>query len=308
MRAINSEAAMFRNITMFRFSPELSLDNLQEALQLCQLKPVGPMELASRGFISPFGRDSDQLTHSVGHATRMTVGTQDRILPVGVINEKLQERLTEVEQREGRVPGGRVRKRIKEEVLAELTPKAFVNPGRVDVVLDHKRGVCMVDASSRKTAEMVVSSIRAALGSFPAVPLTCQREPRALLTSWVAGDPPPERLVIGEECELKQAQSSGAVVRCQHQALDSDEIAKHLEAGKQVTRLALIFNERVSFVLNEEMGIQKFKLLDEANADLDQMEHDDARAELDARLALFAGEAGALFDQLQEAFGIQQLA
>ena len=53
----------FRNLTLFRFPANTKLDDLDAGLDECQLKPVGPMELSSRGFISPFGRDNAQLSH-----------------------------------------------------------------------------------------------------------------------------------------------------------------------------------------------------------------------------------------------------
>jgi len=61
--------------------------------------------------------------------------------------------------------------------------------------------------------------------------------PRSILTGWVAGEPLPEGLTIGDECELKDAADKGAVVKCQRQELLGDEIGKHLEAGKQVSKV-----------------------------------------------------------------------
>src|SRR3546814_1853223 len=79
-----------------------------------------------------------------------------------------------MEQREGRKPGGRARKRLKEDLVHELLPRAFVKPSRTDAVLDLEHGLCIVDSSSRKSAEGVVSEIRNALGSFPALPLNAE--------------------------------------------------------------------------------------------------------------------------------------
>ena len=54
-----------------------------------------------------------------------------------------------------------------------------------------RQGVIFVDTSSRKAAESVVSDIRHAIGSFPALPLNAEVAPRSILTSWIAGDPLP---------------------------------------------------------------------------------------------------------------------
>jgi len=296
----------FRNLTLFRFPTSLDVSDLETHLATCALKPVGPLELSSRGFIPPFGRDAEALSHRIGDALWLTVGSEDKLLPGAVVNDLLQKKLAELEQKEGRRPGGRTRKRLKEDLVHELLPRAFVRPGRTDALLDLEHGLCVVDTSSRKTGENVVSEIRHALGSFPALPLNAEVAPRAVLTGWIAGEPLPDGLSLGDECELKDAADKGAVVKCQRQELLGDEIGKHLEAGKQVTRLALTLDDHVSFVLGEDLVIRKFKLLDGAVDQLESTERDDLHAELDARFALMAGEAKRLFSVLEPALKLSR--
>jgi recombination associated protein RdgC len=296
----------FRNLTIFRFPTSLDLTDLDTRLADCALKPVGPMELSSRGFISPFGRDGESLSHGIGDAIWLTVGSEERLLPGAVVNDLLSKKLAAIEEKEGRRPGGRARKRLKEELVTELLPRAFVRPGRTDALLDLEHGICVVDSSSRKSAEHVASEIRRALGSFPALPLNAEIAPRAVLTGWVAGDALPEGLSLGDECELKDAADKGAVVKCQRHELACDEIGKHLEAGKQVTRLALTLDDHVSFVLGEDLVVRKFKLLDGAVDQLESTDRDDLRAELDARFALMAGETRRLFSVLESALKLSK--
>lgn len=296
----------FRNLTLFRFPTSLELSDLEDRLAACALKPVGALELSSRGFIPPFGRDSEAFSHRVGDAVWLSVGSEDRLLPSAVVNDLLQKKLAELEKKEGRRPGGRTRKRLKEELVHELLPRAFVRPGRTDAILDLAHGLCAVDTSSRKQAENVVSEIRNALGSFPALPLNAEIAPRAVLTGWIAGEPLPEGLSLGDECELKDPADRGAVVKCQRQELTGDEIGKHLEAGKQVTRLALALDDHVSFVLGEDLVVRKFKLLDGAVDALESTERDDLHAELDARFALMAGELKRLFAVLEPALKLSR--
>ena len=126
----------FRNLTLFRFPTTTKLDDLDRGLDECQLKPVGPLELSSRGFISPFGRDSDVLAARQRDAIWLTVGGEDRLLPGSVVNDLLAKKLEEIEQKEGRKPGGRTRKRIKDELITDLLPRAFVKPSRTDALLE----------------------------------------------------------------------------------------------------------------------------------------------------------------------------
>ena len=296
----------FRNLTLFRFPTTLDLSDLESQLGECALKPVGPLELSSRGFVTPMGQHDVAFSHTTDAARWLAVGGEDKILPGAVVNDMLQKKLAAIEEKEGRKPGGRTRKRLKDELITELLPRAFVRPVRTDALVDTGLGVIAVDASSRKSAESVVSEVRRALGSFPALPLNAEVAPRAILTGWIAGDPLPEGLALGDECELRDPTDTGAVVKVQRMDLASDEIAKHLEAGKQVTRLALTLDDHVSFVMGEDLIVRKFKLLDGAVDQLESSDSDDIVAELEARFALMAGEFKRLFTVMEAAFKLSK--
>ena len=68
----------FRNLTLFRFPTSLDLSELEQHLAECALKPVGPMELSSRGFVPPFGQHGEALSHGLHDALWVTVGGEDR--------------------------------------------------------------------------------------------------------------------------------------------------------------------------------------------------------------------------------------
>ncbi|MCR6495011.1 recombination-associated protein RdgC [Thermomonas sp. S9] len=296
----------FRNLTLFRFPSSLDLSDLEPQLAECALTPVGALELSSRGFIAPMGQHHAGFQHACDGARWLTVGGEDKLLPGAVVNDLLQKKLAAIEQKEGRKPGGRTRKRLKDELIAELLPRAFVRPVRTDALLDGPLGVIAVDTSSRKVAEAVVSEVRRALGSFPALPLNAEVAPRAILTGYLAGDALPDGLTLGDECELRDPADSGAVVKIQRMELSGEEIAKHLEAGKQCTRLALVLDDHVSFVLGEDLIVRKFKLLDGAVDQMESTEHDDIVAELQARFALMTGEFKRLFAVLEKAFKLSK--
>lgn len=303
----------FRNLTLFRFPASLDLTTLDDVLPAHALKPVGGLDLSSRGFVPPFGRGPDEsddaqaaLSHRIGDAIWLTVGGEDRLLPASVVNDLLQKKLAALERKEGRPAGSRKRRQLKDDLVQELLPRAFVRPVRTDVMLDLTHGLCIVDTSSRKAAEAAVSEIRNAFGSFPALPLNAEVAPRAVLTGWIAGDALPEGLSLGDECELRDAIDGGAIVKCQRQELQSDEVAHHLEVGKQVARLALVLDDHVSFVLGEDLVLRKLKFLDGAVDQLESTERDDVRAELDARFALMSAELRRLFAVLEPALKLSK--
>jgi recombination associated protein RdgC len=75
-----------------------------------------------------------------------------------------------------------------------------------------------------------------------------------------------------------------------------------LAAGKLPTRLALTFDDRVSFVLTEKTEIKRLQFLDVVREQLDDKETD-AQALFDAGFALMTGELRLLLPALVEALG-----
>lgn len=294
----------FRNLTLFRFSPAVAadLERLAEALPDHALRPVGPMEMSTRGFISPLGRSAEALTHIVGSNTMVVAASEDKLLPAAVVNDEVAKRLQKIVDDEGRKVSGRERKRLKDDALNELLPRAFVRQSRTAAYVDRRAGWIVVDTSSRSAAETVLSQIREALGSFPAVPLAPEESPRVLLTHWVSTGDLPAGFALGDEIELRDpATASGAIARCRRQDLDTDEVREHLRTGKQVYRIGLVFDDRISFVLGDDLVLRKVKftdvVLDEQSDSPESM-----AAELDANFALMALEYERLLARLAVLF------
>ncbi|HJU38954.1 MAG TPA: recombination-associated protein RdgC, partial [Tahibacter sp.] len=269
-----------------------------------RLRPCGPLEQSTRGFVSPHGRQAETLVHKVAAYTLVALGGEDKLLPGSVVNEELASRLQKITENEGRRIGAKERKRLKDEVLTDLLPRAFVKPYRLFAYLDLKNGWLVVDTSSRKSAEEALSQLREAVGTFPAAPMTPEESARTLMTDWVTHGKLPAGLALGDECELRDPAESGAVVRCRRQDLETDEVREHLKTGKQVFLLGLTFDDRVSFVLGEDLVIRKLRFLDQVLDELGETETESAAAELDARMALMTLEVERLLGKLDEWFGL----
>jgi recombination associated protein RdgC len=297
----------FRNLTLFRFSSAVAadLEKLDEALDGHRLRPCGALEMATRGFVSPLGRDEQALSHGMGAFTLVAVGAEEKLLPAVVVNEELSRKVKKVAEDEGRRVGGRERKRIKDELMDQLLPRAFVRPTRLAAYADRKHGWLVLDTASRKAAENALTALRDALGSFPAVPLAPEQTPRQVMTEWLTSGQLPAGLALADECELRDPTSAGgAVVRCRHQELESDEIREHLRGGKQVFQLGLSFDGRLGFVLGEDLVLRKLRFFDVVTDELADTQSESAAAELDARFALMTLELKRLLGKLEEWFGL----
>lgn len=296
----------FRNLTLFRFSPSVAktLKSLDQELAEKRLRACGPLELETQGFVSPYGRSEESLVHHVGKFALISFGAEAKLLPTSVINDELSLKLEKIEQKTGKRPGSRERKRLKEEVLTDLLPRAFIRLSKRSGYLDTEQGWLVIDTASRKSAEEGVTLLRDALGSFPATPMAPEEAPRVLMTAWLAKGELPQGLVLGDECELRDPVESGAIVRCRRQELETDEVREHLKSGKQVFQLGLVLEDRIAFTLGEDLVVRKLRFLDQVQDQLGEEGKENAIAELDAVFALMSLELRRLFAKLEEWFGI----
>lgn len=296
----------FRNLHLFRFSPAVAetLSDIADSLDGKRLRTCGALESATRGFVSPHGRDGVVLAHTIAPFTLVALGSEHKLLPSAVVNDELAKRVRKVAETEGRRIGGKERRRLKDEVLEDLLPRAFVRSSRLFAYLDLRDGWLVVDSASRGAAEQLLSELREAVGSLPVAPMAPEESPRALLTAWVNSGQLPDGFALGDAVELRDPADSGAVVRCRGQDLETDEVREHLKCGKTVAAVALTFDDRLSFVLTEDMVVRKLKFLDLVLDQLGDVVTDTAAAEFDARFALMSLEVARLLSRLDEIFGL----
>lgn len=299
---------MFRNLTVHTLPPgaipqPVALD---EALQRRPLRSPGPLEMFTTGFVPVLGvRSGGEMTlHMDGH-TLLAVGSETRVLPASVVAQAVAEKLDQIEAQRGRRPGGRERQRVKDEVLTDLMPRAFLKPGRTWCWIDHRHGRVYMDTATRGVAETVIAALRDACESFPAAPLAAQSaSPRVVLTAWLTGTALPDDFALGEECELRDPADDGAIIRCRRQDLGAEEIAEHTHAGKQCVQLAITYAGRLDCVISEQLVLRKLRYTDVVLDQLGDTPPDNPPGELITRFALMTAEYTRLINRFGDLFDL----
>lgn len=296
----------FRNARIFRFTKpfDISAEALEEKLQADAFKPCGPQETTRQGWVPPLGKHGDQLVHSANGYHLIALRKEEKILPGPVVKEAVEERAEAIELEQGRKVRKKEKEEIKEQVMLEMLPQAFSRNRRCFAYLAPQDGVLVVDAGSAKQAEDLASTLRKSLGSLPVRPPAVEQAPAFTFTGWLNESiDHPATIVLGSECELKDPSEDGGVVRCKGLDLKADEIRNHLETGMQVTKLALTWDDNVSFVLDEELGIRRLKFGETLQDQLDGVDADDALAKFDAAFTIMTLELSRLIPGLLEALG-----
>ncbi|QIK36775.1 recombination-associated protein RdgC [Caldichromatium japonicum] len=298
---------MLRNARLFWLEPEdaPSADELAEVLAARPFRPCGPLELASQGWIPPLGEETAALVHTVSQCHLICARRQERLLPAAAVNEALAERISAIEAEELRPVGRAERRRLREQLIDTMLPHAFTRSRLARLYLDAEGGWLVVDAASNKQAEELVSLLRETLGSLPIRRPMPQRPVVQTLTTWLLDGEVPEGFALGDACELREGGEQGGVVRCSRQDLLTEEVRHHLRAGKQVTRLALVWDEGLSFVLSEDLALRRLRLADALLEGLDDDEMTPAQR-LDAEFALLSLQLRALLGRFAAIFGLER--
>lgn len=296
----------FKNAIIYRISNPMSLmaqlATIEQQLLPFQFTPCGSQDTACTGWV-PATAFSQTLKHDANGQYLLTVQRQEKILPGPVIKQELNARIAKLESEQGRKLKKTEKDSLKDEVLQSLLPRAFTKDSRTQLWIDVMSGLIVVDASSARKAEDALALLRKSLGSLPVIPLTIENPVELTMTEWVRSGNAPSGFAIGDAAELKAILADGGIARVKKQDLVSDEIATHIEAGKVVTKLALDWQQRVTFTLTDDAILTRLKFCDELLDQNDDMDREDVLARFDADFTLMTGELSALIKQLVTGLG-----
>ncbi len=292
----------FKNAQVYRLAKDwgMTAEGLEEQLAKKAFHPCGSQDMESRGWVSP--NKTESLVAAVGGQWLVALGFESRILPGAVVKQEAEERAQLIAEQQGFKPGKKQMKEIKEAVLQELLPRAFTKRSTMYAWIDPVGGWLVVDASSLSRAEDVVETLRHTLESFPLTLLRTERSPVSAMADWLAAGEAPEGFTLDSDFSLKSVSEDKAEASFKRHGLESAHVKDHLEAGKLPTRLAMTFDDRVSFVLTDKGEVKRIDLLDVAKESLEGKD-EDAEALFQAEFALMAGELSRLFESLVDALG-----
>ena len=292
----------FKNLRIFQLTQDINLDAefVEQKLAEFSFRPCGSQELSSTGWYSPF-KQGDVLTHSAAGFLWLNLRKQERLLPAAVVNTELQEKVEKIEAETGSPVGKKQQQEFKEEIINKLLPQAFLKHGDVQGFISIEEGIIVVDTSSDTKAELFLAMLRKALGSLPVVPLA-NRSISPDLTDWLANDNANEQFELLDEAELQHPGEQASIVKCKNQDLHAEEIQLHIEAGKEVQKIAVTWDESLSMLLQEDLAIKRLKFADTVKEQNDDIPKEEKLARMDADFVLMAGEINRLVLAMKSIF------
>ena len=297
---------MFKNLTIYRIAPGWAPDlgTMEASLLNAPFTECAPSQDRSIGFTDPRGTGADALVESVGGQRIMKLLIETKTVPASAINKRAKAAADHIEATQGRKPGRKEMKSLKEDAQVALLPQAFPRQSAVWVWIDPDAGLLMHDAGSQADTDEVVTALVRAFDGLALTLVQTKVTPQTAMTMWLASPDDAGLLAdlhemsIGRACELQSADEERARVSFKNHNLDTDEIRTHIREGKFPTRLALEWSGRVAFTLTEGMQLKKIEFLDGV-FDGDQQADDG----FDADVAIATGELRKLIPALVDALG-----
>lgn len=260
---------LFKNLRLYRLPRPWAMTRveLDEKLRARPFHECAPSAYASAGWVPPCpAGDPESFVIATPDLTHWTIRlrVQEKLLPAKVVKAEAARRAAEIEKAQCYKPGKQQMKAITEAAYEALLLRAFVSDRYVTAWIDPLNGWLGIDTAGNANAERILDALRGALDEFPVRLLKTNRSAASLMAGWLATEPEVP-FTIDQDCVLKAATEDKATIRYSHYSLDQKDVRDHLSSGKNPTRLALTWNDRISFVLDDNGTLRSLDWLDILN-------------------------------------------
>lgn len=291
----------FKNLNLYRIAkdgPPVTLSGLREQLAQAAFTACGPHDFETKGWVSPC--DGGELVHVVGDDWMICLQTETKILPAAVIKAESAKRAAQIEREQGFKLGRKQLKELREEVTLQLLPRAFTRIRRVHAWIAAD-GLIVVDAASASRAEDVLMALIHD-ADLPARPLRTPQSPVSAMAEWLTAGEAPDGFSVDQDCTVSSFSDDNREISYKH-GLHDEQIREHIKAACLPTKLAMTFDDRISFVLTDSGALKRIEFMDVVRDSITDADPEDAQALFNAEFALMAGELRHLLPAVVSALG-----
>lgn len=291
----------FSNAFAYQFTKpfQLNAEQIEKELQNNIFRPCGSQDQQKQGWVSAIPNTTN-LVHSANNNLLICLKTEEKILPSAVVKEALEEKVSALEAERGQKVGKKEKQTLKEEVTQQLLPKAFTKSARLYAYIDIANQHIVVNSSSANKAENLLAMLRQSLTSLPILPVKPEAELIMTLTQWVKENDLPSGFESSTDIDLKALDEEAAVAKLKNHDINEDEVQLHIENGKFVHKLGLVWQEKIKFNINEDAALKQIKFLDIVKEQNEDITSDDKLALFDADFTLMASELNQLIVNLKQ--------
>lgn len=284
---------MFSAFQLFRINPDWSapsLSQVEAAMDKQVFRGLGATQKQSHGWVPPRG-PNEKIIESVDNQWILRLKTEKKAVPGPALRKEVERLAAVIEKETGRKPGRKERKELKDQAELNLLPNAFSREAFVNVWINRKDNYIVVGAGSLGACDNVITLLVDLFSNVKApIALTAaqtDKSPQSCMAQWLLTKEAPGGFTVDRDLELRAADESKAAVRYSRHSLDNDEVVAHIKQGMMPTQLAMTYDDRVSFVLCDNLTVKKIALLEVA---LKDMGDDADLKDFDTQVAIYTGE------------------
>jgi len=312
----------FRQIQLFKIKSEdtLKAEELSEKLEKLKFHPCLPSLPISLGWVPPtedaeedanFETETESeviqkelsYVHASNHCLMICLKIEEKILPASVINNRVKDRIKEIEGKELRKVSGKEKQALREDIYQGLMTQAFGKLSKIYAYIDTKNNWLVLNTTTAKKTEMFISFLKKTLSDVKVSALEFKKI-STILTHWIQNNKYPTSLSIEEKAVLQDPNKQNRVVRCQQQDLFSSSMLSLLKEGYEISQLQLTWHDQLTFTLQDDFMLRTLKYQD-AVIELSNEATSETKVEqFSADFVIMTGILSQLLLELLEQFGI----
>lgn len=294
----------FNNALIYQYEQDDTCD-LAVSLTENILKPCPPHARFVYGWLPLI---ADEMIQEIAGSSLICLGKEERLLPRGVINKMLAEKVQLLETQQGRMVKRAEKAQMAEDIEFELLPKSFCVQKKLLAILDSSSKRIIVNTSSPNQAAQLTSFLRKSVAGISIEPLSHTENLALRFAEWIhSPETLPQHFQLASDCLLFSLDDEKKRVHCKGYELPAEEILTLLSQGMATAEISLIWKERIQLTLTHDFTFKKLKSLDYLIDDFNEIKQlDEEYQQRDAALALLSGELRELINDLLAALIVKQ--
>lgn len=288
----------FKNALIYDIHDDVSFDLLEEQLRENALTPCPPHTPINYGWVEVL---PDAFSHSISKVYSLSLGQEERLLPKGVVNQLLNERVRKLEIQEDRKVSRKERQSIQEDIIFELLPKAFCHQKKTSGIIDTVQKKLIIHTSNKTQGDHFTANLKKVMNNCGLTSWIKEKDYRPFFMDWLLHpENCPSVLTLGNYGLFVSEDDTKKKITFKNHEVSHDEIQHLFEQGYRPEALSFIWQERCQFILTKDAMIKSIQPLDYLIDELKETrQEDDAVAEADAALTLLSLELRAIIADLE---------
>ena len=299
----------FKNLMVYEIIVDMGLSNvdgverLSKALAELAFTPCQPAQQRSVGWVPPLHAFGGEDMVMVGDGYIMfTMKLETKTVVAEVVSKKVNEKAAKIEAEECRRVNNKEKQQLKDEVLAELLPKAFPQSRFINGYISTKEHRLYLDVATDKAAEEFLALLRKTLATFPAALPYSQHQFSKTMTNWIEAQTPPDGFDLCRDGLLVDL--DGGKVQLKNMDLISEPVIKYLNNSMAFKELSLCHHDTdLSVRLDDGLKIKRIIWPDKFKDENEGIDDDLAR--LDADFCLMTSSLHLLVNDVFTAMNIE---